>query len=298
MPRLLALCQLLRLSLAPTVVADLAAGVALAAGAPGAIRWLGLLAPISLLLFSGGMALNAWVDRAEDALNRPRRPLPSGAIPPGAALLIALLGLGGAPLLAAVLLPISGGAPALAAGIAVAIAAYHTPLRRNGFCGPLLLGLIRGGDLLLGAVAVAGLAVGFEAAVRFAACHAIYVIGASLVAHEEDREPRIGRARLGVALALAAVAVNALFGLELATGGSIVGAVALWQLFSLRNALLLFRAGAPGEVPLSAFAALLLSRLPLLPAAAAFAAGAGELGLLAIGMWWIVFLLVRIIPPT
>jgi len=147
-------------------------------------------------------------------------------------------------------------------------------------------------------VAVAGFAGGFAAALRFAGCHALYVVGASLVAHEEDRAPRIGRARLGVVLALAAVAVNALFGLELATGSSIVAAVALWQLFSLRNALLLFRAGAPGGLPLSAFAALLLSRLPLLPAAAAFAAGAGELGLLAIAMWWLVFGLVRIIPPT
>lgn len=298
MQRLLAYCQLLRLSLAPTVVADLAAGVALACAAPGGVAALAPLVPVALLLFCGGMALNAFVDREEDARTRPQRPLPAGTIAPGTALAIALLGLVGGPALAFARLPLASGAPWVAVVLALLIAAYHTPLRRNGLCGPLLLGAVRGGDLLLGAVAVAGFDAGFACASRFAACHALYVVGASLVAHEEDRAPRIGRARLGLALALAAIAVNALFGLELGAGTGLAPMVALWQLFSLRNALLLFRAGAPGAVPLSAFAALLLSRMPLIPAAAAFAAGANDLGLLAVAIWWIVFLLVRLIPPT
>ncbi|MBL8842334.1 MAG: UbiA family prenyltransferase [Planctomycetes bacterium] len=297
---------LLRASLAPTVLADLAAGVALASGAPGGLPQVARFAPISLLLFGGGMALNAFVDRRHDALTRPERPLPSGRISPAAALVAALVGLAGAPLLAFVLAaaeaPERARDAALAAlAVAGAIALYHTPLKRHGVVGPLLLGGVRAGDLLLGAVAVAGLAPGVAAAWPFAALHGLYVVGASLVAHEEDRAPRIGRARAGVAIALAAIGgagALALLDGPVAGAPQIALVVALWQLFTLRRALQLFAAGAPGDVPLSAYARLLLSRLPLIPAIACFAAGAGDLGLFSIGVYWCVFFLVRYVPPT
>ncbi|MSR47437.1 MAG: hypothetical protein EXS13_10295 [Planctomycetes bacterium] len=296
--RLLAYGQLLRLSLAPTVVADLAAGVALAVAAPGGAPRLLPLVPISLLLFCGGMALNAFVDRVEDATTRPQRPLPSGTIAPAAALFLAIAFLVGGPALALVLLPSSTDGPRVAAALALCIAAYHSPLRRNGVVGPLLLGLIRGGNLALGAVAIVGLRLGLAAALPFAACHVAYVIGASLVAHEEDRAPRIRRIRFGVVLSFAAVAASALLALFMFDSASIALFVAIWQLYSLRRALLLFRPGAPGAVPIAAFARLLLSRLPMIPAVAAFAVGANDLGLLAIGMFWLVFIAVRFIPPT
>lgn len=296
---------LLRASLAPTVLADLAAGVALASGAPGGLPQVARFAPVSLLLFCGGMALNAFVDRRHDAATRPERPLPSGRISPAAALVAALVGLAGAPLLAFALAsdgPERARDAALAAlGVAATIVLYHTPLKRHGLLGPLLLGGVRAGDLLLGAVAVAGLAPGLSVAWPFAALHGLYVVGASLVAHEEDRAPRIGRARAGVAIALAAIGgagALALLDGPVAGAPQIAIVVALWQLFTLRRALQLFAAGAPGDVPLSAYARLLLSRLPLIPAIACFAAGAGDLGLFSIGVYWCVFFLVRYVSPT
>ncbi len=300
--RLAALAALLRLSLAPTVLADLAAGVALASGAPGGVAIVARLAGVSLLLFCGGMALNGFVDRAHDALVRPTRPLPSGRISPAAALTLALCGLGGAPLLALLV----GGdqarptawAATLLAGV---IALYHTPLKRHGLLGPLLLGAVRAGDLLLGAIACVGLERGIAVAWPFAIVHGLYVVGASLVAHEEDRAPRIGRARAGAALCFASIGAAgalALLGRGEGMSTQIACILALWQCMTLRRALLLFRAGAPGDIPLSAFARLFLSRLPLIPAVACFAAGAGDLGLAAIGIYWVVFVLVRFIPPT
>jgi len=292
-----AFAALLRLSLAPTVVADLAAGIALALAAQGGGPTLGRALPVALLLFCGGMALNGFVDRDHDAQHRPSRPIPSGTIAPAVALLLALACLAGAPLVARALLP-GDAAWKVAAAIAGAIVAYHTPLKRNGVVGPLLLGAIRAGDLLMGAVAVAGLARGVAVAWPVAACHGLYVVGASLVAHEEDRIPRVGRARFGVVLAWTAVAANLLVLLLLGHHVGIAALVAAWELVTLRMSLVLFRPGAPGRVPMSSFARLLLSRLPLLPMAAAFAAGGDDLGVLALVAFCLVFVLVRFIPPT
>jgi hypothetical protein len=295
--KLAAFAQLLRLSLAPTVVADLAAGIALALAAPGGGPTLGRAIPAALLLFCGGMALNGFVDRDHDAQRRPSRPIPSGTIAPAVALLLALACLAAAPLVARALLP-GNEAWQVAAALAVAIVAYHTPLKNNGVVGPLLLGAIRAGDLLMGAVAVAGLERGVAVAWPVAACHGLFVVGASLVAHEEDRIPRVGRARFGVVLAWSAVGANLLVVLWLGLHLGIAAFIAAFELFTMRTSLVLFRPGAPGRVPMSAFARLLLSRLPLLPMTAAFAAGADELGMISLVAFGLVFVLVRFIPPT
>jgi 4-hydroxybenzoate polyprenyltransferase len=302
--RLRSLLELLRFSLAPTVVADLCGGAGLAHGGPGGGPVVLRLLPASLLLFCGGMALNAWVDREEDARARPQRPLPSGAVSPRFALCVALLGLCAAPPAAFAL----GGeqrAPcaAWAACLAALIAVYHTPVKRSALFGPPVLGAIRGGNLLLGAVGVAGAESALAAAGPAAAAYAACVLGASFVAHEEDRTPRMTLVRAGVTLSLAAVLVNGALAWRRAQDqGSQVAAVAaiatLWHLWSIRAALLLFARGAPRATPLAAFARLLLSRLPLLPAVAAFGAAAGDLGLIAIVAFWLVYALVRIIPPT
>ena len=71
--------KLLRVSLAPTAVGDVLAGSVLATGglrAPGAVL---TLVAASLCVYHGGMALNDWADRVEDAefgrerAARPRR---------------------------------------------------------------------------------------------------------------------------------------------------------------------------------------------------------------------------------
>ncbi|WP_346085097.1 UbiA family prenyltransferase, partial [Streptomyces thermocarboxydus] len=96
--RAAAWAELLRLPALFTVPGDTLAGVAAAGGRPG----LRALLPIgsSLCLYAAGMVLNDWADRAEDAVELPHRPLPSGRIRPAAAL-TAACGLTGAGLLLA-----------------------------------------------------------------------------------------------------------------------------------------------------------------------------------------------------
>uniref|UniRef100_UPI001CE2744A UbiA family prenyltransferase n=1 Tax=Streptomyces werraensis TaxID=68284 RepID=UPI001CE2744A len=96
--RAAAWAELVRLPALFTVPGDTLAGVAAAGGRPGPRA----LLPIgsSLCLYAAGMVLNDWADRAEDAVERPHRPLPSGRIRPAAAL-TAACGLTGAGLLLA-----------------------------------------------------------------------------------------------------------------------------------------------------------------------------------------------------
>ncbi|MCP8713015.1 UbiA family prenyltransferase, partial [Streptomyces sp. AC04842] len=74
--RAAAWAELLRLPALFTVPGDTLAGVAAAGGRPDPRA----LLPIgsSLCLYAAGMVLNDWADRAEDAVERPHRPLPSG----------------------------------------------------------------------------------------------------------------------------------------------------------------------------------------------------------------------------
>jgi len=124
-----------------TAVADSAAGLLLArragplAGDPG----LWCLAA-SACLYLGGIALNDYFDRHVDAVERPERPIPSGAVPPAVA-----AGLG-AVLLAAgiVLAALAGGsATTVAAVLALAIVLYDAVLKGTE-AGFLNMGICRG----------------------------------------------------------------------------------------------------------------------------------------------------------
>ncbi|MZG15114.1 prenyltransferase, partial [Streptomyces sp. SID5914] len=75
--------ELLRLPALFTVPGDALAGAAAAGARPGPRTLLAIGS--SLCLYEAGMALNDWADRAEDAAERPHRPLPSGRIRPAAA---------------------------------------------------------------------------------------------------------------------------------------------------------------------------------------------------------------------
>lgn len=76
--------ELLRVSALFTVPGDALAGAAASGRRPNGSTALAVGA--SLCLYEAGMALNDWADRAEDAVDRPHRPIPSGRIAPGAAL--------------------------------------------------------------------------------------------------------------------------------------------------------------------------------------------------------------------
>ncbi|RII12342.1 prenyltransferase [Streptomyces sp. YIM 130001] len=142
--------ELLRVSAVFTVPGDALAGASAAGLRPNGGTLLGL--GCSLCLYEAGMALNDWADRAEDAVERPERPLPSGRIAPSAALAAA-----GALTAAGLGLAAVAGRPALATATALAGAvwAYDLGLKHTP-AGPVAMAAARGLDLLLGATASAG----------------------------------------------------------------------------------------------------------------------------------------------
>ncbi|MDG9715830.1 SCO3242 family prenyltransferase [Streptomyces sp. DH24] len=142
--------ELLRLPALFTVPGDALAGAAAAGARPGPRLLLAIGS--SLCLYEAGMALNDWADRAEDAAERPHRPLPSGRVRPAAALTAACALTGAGLALAA-----RAGRPALAvaAPLAATVWSYDLALKRTP-AGPLAMAAARGLDLLLGAAATTG----------------------------------------------------------------------------------------------------------------------------------------------
>ncbi|MDT0265709.1 UbiA family prenyltransferase [Streptomyces sp. DSM 44915] len=136
--------ELVRGPAALTVPGDAVAGAA-AGRAPA--RNTALAMGSSLCLYWAGMALNDWADRAEDARDRPHRPLPSGRIAPAAAFGAA------AGLTAAGLALAAAGTRrqlATAGALAATVWAYDLKLKHTA-AGPAAMGAARGLDLLLGA---------------------------------------------------------------------------------------------------------------------------------------------------
>ena len=148
--RRLAWAELLRLPALFTVPGDVLAGAATTAAAPNPRTLLAIGS--SFCLYEAGMALNDWADRAEDAAERPHRPLPSGRIHPAAALSAACALTGAGLALAA-----RAGRPALAvaAPLAATVWAYDLALKHTP-AGPVAMATARGLDLLLGAAATTG----------------------------------------------------------------------------------------------------------------------------------------------
>nr|WP_202449298.1 UbiA family prenyltransferase [Streptomyces sp. SID2999] len=133
-----------------TVPGDVLAGAATVPGHPGP-RTLWTISS-SLCLYEAGMALNDWADRAEDAAERPHRPLPSGRIRPAAALTAAC-----ALTATGLALAARAGRPALAvaAPLAATVWAYDLGLKRTP-AGPVAMATARALDLLLGAATASG----------------------------------------------------------------------------------------------------------------------------------------------
>lgn len=118
--------ELLRLPALFTVPGDALAGAATTGNRPNPRTLLAIAS--SLCLYEAGMALNDWADQAEDALERPHRPLPSGRVRPPAALVAA-----GALTAAGLALAARAGRPALAvaAPLAATVWAYDLALKRT-----------------------------------------------------------------------------------------------------------------------------------------------------------------------
>jgi 4-hydroxybenzoate polyprenyltransferase len=236
----LAFGRLLRLSLAPSAAADVAAGLTLGAGGHfpgGSASW--LLIGASLCVYTGNLALNDWADREHDARTRAERPIPSGRVSSGGALGLAL-GLQGAAVLLAALASLRTGA--WVAGIALAASFYN--LRGRGpWLGPLLLGLCRAGNLGAGVLLAAG---GLRSGhVVVCGLYGAYVFLASRLGRMEDAEDAgpLGRARLYIAGAGACLMALPLAGaLHLAGLNADVGLRVAYALGLLAGGELLARA--------------------------------------------------------
>ncbi len=141
--------QLMRPANLPTAAADIFAGAALA-GVLSASFPLGFLVCLvfaSVFLYAGGVVLNDVFDLEVDQLERPERPIPSGLIPLKSAALFGILLLIIGIVLAFLVNQRSG---FIALGLAFSIVLYDGYSKKNGFLGPLNMGLCRGLNLILG----------------------------------------------------------------------------------------------------------------------------------------------------
>lgn len=146
MPRLADLARLVRLPAVLTVPGDALAGAA-AAGWPLGGRT-AVLPLSSALLYTGGMALNDWADRDVDAVERPERPIPSGAVTPAQALALGCVLTTGGVAVAT----LAGGrrAARVALPLGATVWAYDTLLKATPL-GPIAMAAARGLDVALGA---------------------------------------------------------------------------------------------------------------------------------------------------
>lgn len=152
--RLAAWMQMLRPPNLFTVPGDPLAGYFLAlaagAGAAGDIEvWrIVILAIGSLMIYSSGLLQNDYFDLAEDRIQRPSRPLPSGVIKPRIVLITALF-LAAAGIAAAAAASFLSGL--MAAVLTATVFAYNAGGKRITLSGPFLMGSCRGLSLLMGA---------------------------------------------------------------------------------------------------------------------------------------------------
>ncbi|CAG5071279.1 Protoheme IX farnesyltransferase [Dyadobacter sp. CECT 9623] len=138
--------QLTRPANLVTAIADILAGLAIAqfTFSDFSPAWLVIS---TLGLYGGGVVMNDVFDAKLDSVERPERPIPSGKVPlRSAALLgISLLFMG---ILAAALYSFQSGMIAII--VAMFTILYNRIAKHHAFFGPLVMGMCRGGNLILG----------------------------------------------------------------------------------------------------------------------------------------------------
>lgn len=179
--------ELVRLPAVFTAPADVLAGLALAQLAGGVVGpWPALaLVAASACIYCAGMAANDLFDADVDARERPGRPIPSGRVSRGSAwalvLVLQLAGLG----LAWSISPAS----LAAAGFTVLLTYLYNTGAKGGRFGPLMMGLCRYGNALIG-LSVVGFAVD-DTLLALPLGTAFYVMALTMVSrHEVDGAPR------------------------------------------------------------------------------------------------------------
>ncbi|MBO9612382.1 MAG: UbiA-like protein EboC [Dyadobacter sp.] len=138
--------QLTRPANLVTAIADILAGMAIAQFTFSDFSP-ALLVASTLGLYGGGVVMNDVFDAKLDAVERPERPIPSGKVPlPQAATMgISLLLLG---IIAAGAFNLQSGMIAIV--VAMLTVLYNRFAKHHVFFGPLVMGMCRGGNLILG----------------------------------------------------------------------------------------------------------------------------------------------------
>lgn len=193
--RLRAWLQLMRPPNLFTVPGDPLAGFLLAGAVTGfeGPAWKLPLAMLSsLLLYIGGLIGNDVADYEEDMRDRPERPLPSGRVPRGHALLVSAA----AALTGLVVAGMAGwGTLAMACFAQCGIVLYNGWFKRYAVPGAIVMGLCRGFSLLIGAAAFHPRAWMLPSLVAAAAGLTFYIAGVTWIADRETVAQRIGGRR-------------------------------------------------------------------------------------------------------
>lgn len=287
--------RLCRLAAVFSALSNIAAGLAISGRLTPWTAANGWLCLASAGLYLAGMVWNDYFDREIDAIERPKRPIPSGQVPAQRAWRLGL-GLLVTGLVAAALAGWHAGHPGHALGVALPLAlavwAYDAGGKQT-LAGPWLMGACRSLNVLLGASLTAG---GLLASAFFSAAPAgdppadlveplsrwapwavagalgLYVAGVTLFAKDEAGQST--RRKLGIAL----LVVN--LGLAVLAGWLVWGADPLGRgrravLALAMIAVVINRAGwrawqNPGPVPVQQGVRTLLSWIILIDAVVVF----------------------------
>ncbi len=208
---MLAWLRLVRLPNLATAVADPLAGFLICSGLTAVVWppvpcWLAVVA--SLAFYAAGMMLNDVSDLALDRVERPERPLPSGAIPVAHAAVVGnlLLALGAAAACGAAVVAATPWPALVGAALTGAIWLYNQHAKGT-VLGPAVMGGCRGLNWLLGMTAAGGPTTLPQWAIPVGM--SLYVAGITFFAQDEAGQSRRTTLVAGMLLMVAGLATAA-----------------------------------------------------------------------------------------
>ncbi len=268
---LMPLLRLLRIPAVFTTFPDVLAGYAIVRqGEIAPLELTGLLAASGCLYLSG-MVWNDLFDIKQDLVERPTRPLPAKEIRPKMARLLASV-----LMLAGICSAMLVSMPAFFVSLALAgtILAYDAGGKKTP-AGPLLMGLCRGFNVLLGAACVTSFSNwNIHPALIVAAIMTLYVCGITLFARSEAQKSAAWPLTVGLILSVLALLAWGVMAAVLSTGSAVMLVVVMLVLIAfqvLRRAIPAIQSREPAQVQQTVRAMLLT--IPMLEAIVIIAHG-------------------------
>jgi len=301
MKQLFAWCQLLRAGNSFTAASNVIAGFLVVQAAWQPLGPLVALIVTSVLLYAAGMVLNDALDAPLDAVERPERPIPSGRVSRGAALVVGwtLLVLGVACGWFASWLTANPRAGIVGVLLAICIVHYDVGLKSTPL-GPFTMGLCRSLNVLLGASVADSFG---PAAWTIAGLVGVYTMGVTYFARAENVEEDTLNHLVGEALIGAAIVGLLVFPMSLAEENqfrvSAMWWVGCWLVVFLAtggSAWLTNR-----EVTSASFhrrVTALLCGFILIDACASVAVAGWLAGLIVLALWPLTWIASRFVPMT